>query len=66
METSSDAKKIGRPDPKAGVRDILLFPDLNQAVAVIQKEPNKDIASDTNIPKTEKFLKRVQKTLLDI
>ena len=59
METSSDGKKIARPDPKAGGRDILLLLDLNSAVTVMQKEPNKDIVGDTNIPEMEKILKRV-------
>ena len=34
VETSSGGKKIARSDPKAGGRDTLLLPDLNQTVDV--------------------------------
>ena len=43
VKTSSDGKKIARPDLQAGGRDILLLPDLNDAIDVGQKKPSKDI-----------------------
>ena len=50
METSFDGNKIARHDPKSGRKDLLLLPELNQAVTVMQKDPNNDIVGDTNIP----------------
>ena len=37
VETSAGGKKIARPDPEAGGKDILLLPNLNQEVDVGQK-----------------------------
>ena len=64
VETFAGGKKIARPDPKAGRRDILLLPDLNQEVDVGQKKPSGIIESDTKSSKVDKIQKKVPKRLL--
>ena len=54
VETSAGGKKIARPDPKAGGRDILLLPYLNQEVDVGQTKPSGIIEGDTKILKVDK------------
>ena len=66
VETSAGGKKIARPDPKAGERDILLFPDLNQEVDVGQKKPSGIIEGDTKSSKVNKNPEKVPKTLLEM
>ena len=54
METSAGGKKIDRPDLKAGGRDILLLPDLNQEVDVGQNKPSGIIEGETKSSKMDK------------
>ena len=54
VETSAGGKKIARPDPKAGGRDILLLPDLNQEVDAGQKNLSGVIEDDTKSSKVDK------------
>ena len=53
VETSAGGKKIARPDPKAGGRDISLLTDLNKAIDVEQKKPNRNIKGDTKSSKVD-------------
>ena len=66
VETSAGRKKIARPDPKAGGRDILLLLDFNQEVDVGQNKPSGIIEGDTKIQKWIKIQKEFLKTLSEM